>query len=133
MPVTPSSKSPGESKSRNFSFAVTIATLRPARAAAARMVSQRRKSALFIITSSPVSGSKKKLPLNPVTTGGCPVTMAALFTFVNDGNAPRAIPRQPPARIPANCGMRPCSSATLRYASSHPSTHTTAIGPDANR
>jgi len=75
-----------------------------ARAAAASNVSQRIKSELFIITSSPESGSKKKFPLNPVTTGGAPVTIAALFTLVNEGNAPRTIPRQPPSKIRAKLG-----------------------------
>src|SRR5260221_218831 len=78
--------------SRNFSLAVTMATLRPAFDAAAKIVGARRYRAEFIITSSPVAGSRKKLPLMPWTEGGAPVAMEALLTFVNEGKAARAPP-----------------------------------------
>ena len=45
------------------------------------------------MTSSPLSGSRKKLPLMPVTEGGAPVAIAALLTFVNDGMALRTMPQ----------------------------------------
>ena len=78
---------------RSTELAVTTPARRPAAAARARIVSQRRWREEFIITSSPVAGSRKKLPLIPVTEGGIPVTIAALLTFVNDGRAARARPR----------------------------------------
>ena len=80
------------------------------------------------MTSSPVSGSRKKLPEMPVIPGGTPVTIQLLFTFVNDGSAPRAWPRNPSFDNWSMFGITPCAEAALRYASSDPSRQITTIG-----
>jgi hypothetical protein len=47
----------------------------------------RGKCGSFIITSSPVSGLRKKLPLMPCTAGEVPVTIDRLFGLVKVGTA----------------------------------------------
>src|SRR2546426_10245777 len=98
-----------------------MATVRPALAAAARIVGAQRYLAEFIITSSPVAGSRKKLPLMPWTDGGTPVTMEALLTLVKEGNAPRATPRKPLTEMRCKLGVMPLAIAASRYSSLVPS------------
>ena len=63
-----------------------------------------------------------------MTDGGIPVTMLALFTFVNDGKAPRTRPRYPCAAIRARLGIRSFDSDTLKYSSAQPSIQITTTG-----
>ena len=55
--MPPSLMRPLAKMSRSFSFAVTTATLRPARCACGKIVSARRNLEEFIITSSPLAVS----------------------------------------------------------------------------
>ena len=54
------------------------------------------------------------------------VTMAQLFTLVNDGSAPRAKPKWPLAANLAKCGSSPCANPSERYSPAQPSAQMTA-------
>ena len=99
---------------RSLSFEVSTAILRPAASAAGKIVLTRRNSGEFIITSSPVSGSRKKLPLIPCTEGGVPVTIAELFTFVYEGRQPSHSPPKPCAKRRSVFGIAPAAIAASK-------------------
>ena len=96
--------------------------------AAAAMVGARRNRGSFIITSSPLSGSRKKLPLMPCTAGGAPVTIDRLFGLVKLGTTQSARRSAPCSKVRVRYGIAPSAIACSMYAGSEPSMQTTTRG-----
>ena len=116
------------SRRRSLSFAVTIATRAPARENADRIVSARRNDASFIITVSPVSRSRKKLPLMPCTAGGTPVTIDTLFGLVKLGSADSTSRKNFELTSERRYGATPAAIARSMYSNAEPSRQTTTSG-----
>src|SRR2546421_12027810 len=74
----------GPSRRRSLSLAVTTATVAPAPARRARIVSARRYFGSFIMTSTPACGSQEELPELPCADGGAPVTGAGVVAVGKD-------------------------------------------------
>jgi hypothetical protein len=116
------------SRRRSLSFAVTIATRAPARENAEGIVSARRNDASFIITASPLSRSRKKLPMMPCTAGGTPVTIDALFGLVMLGSAEWTSRKKPEFIRELRNGATPATIARSMYSNGEPSRQTTTSG-----
>ena len=128
VPLTPCAN-----RRRSLSLAVTIATRAPARENADRIVSASRYDASFIITATPVSRSRKKLPLMPCTDGGTPVTIDTLFGLVKLGSADSTSLKNLRPASDRRYGATPAAIARSMYSNDEPSRQTTTTGRAGQR